>query len=179
MGVRWVVLLAALISGCASVNPLGTADGKSAHLLGRRAIVYPATRLKEHVYFVQLNKTDLRDRWGDYPWDMKVPAGKANLIVTCEWYNTLMDAPLGTTARRISQKFIVGHEYQFSSKFIGDGICEVSVVDTTAAEYQAENKAKEDAAQAKKDVVTQSAAKKETTKKIKKKTKRKTRKSRR
>lgn len=149
-----------MLSGCASVNPFGTGDGKSAHLLGKRAIVYPETRMKEHVYFVQINKKDLRDQWGDYPWDVRIPPGNTTMIVVCEWYNTLMDRPLGTTARRISQKFIVGHEYQFSSKFVADGICEVSVVDVTAAEYQAENKARADAAADKKSAATKPATKK-------------------
>lgn len=158
MDVRGLVLLAAMLTGCASVNPFGSAGGKTAHLLGRRAIVYPDSRLKEHVYFVQANKKDLRDQWGDYPWDVRIPAGMGSLIVVCEWYNTLMDSPLGTTAQRINQKFIVGHEYQFSSKFVGDGVCEVTVVDMTAAEYKAENKAK--AAPVKKPVEVKPPAKK-------------------
>lgn len=160
MGIVWFVLLATLLSGCASVNPFDTSDGKAAHLLGRRAILYRNPGLKEHVYFVQANKKDLRDKWGDYPWDVRIPAGNSTLIVVCEWYNILMNTPLATTARRVNQKFIVGHEYQFSSALVGEGVCEVSVIDVTAAEYQAENKAKAVAAKAKKTVVTKSVTKK-------------------
>lgn len=163
VGFRWFVLLVVMISGCASVNPFNAADSKSAHLLGRRAILAPDSRLKEHVYFVQVNKKDLRDQWGDYPWDLRIPSGNATLIVVCEWYNIMVGSPLATTAKRVNQKFIVGHEYQFSSKLVGDGICELSMVDVTAAEYQAENKAKAEAIEVKKPAATKSLTKKKKT----------------
>lgn len=95
------------------------------------------SRLKENVYFVQVNKKDLRDYWADYPWDMYIPAGKATLIVMCEWHSVMIPNALATSAQQITQRFVVGHEYQFSSKMLVDGVCEISVVDVTASEFVA------------------------------------------
>jgi len=124
----WVCVVF-VTAGCASVSPYETAPDKSAHLVGRRAIVSPLG--KEFVYFAQLDKLDLRDKWSDYPHDIYVPPGYHTLVVTCEWYSTLSNGPAVTVAHRMRQRFIMGHEYDFSSRLVGQGLCETTMVDLT------------------------------------------------
>lgn len=108
------------------MSPYETTPDKSAHLIGRRAMISPQG--KEFVYFAQLDKLDLRDTWSDYPHDIYIPPGYHTLIVTCEWYT---NGPPLTVAHRIRQRFIMGHEYDFSSRLIGQGLCETTMVDLT------------------------------------------------
>ncbi len=131
----WITLLG--LCACAT-NPYGTASDKSAHVLGKRAIVTPDGRGKEFVYFMQLNKIDLRDRWGDYPHDIIIPAGNNKLLVVCEWYGMLSPEPYAKAVKQVKQRFYTGHEYQFRSAPTGEGMCETSFVDVTVAEQTAE-----------------------------------------
>jgi len=118
-----------VLAGCMSVSPYETSPDKSAHLVGRRAILSQSG--KEFVYFAQLDKIDLRDKWSDYPHDIYVPPGYHTLVVTCEWYSSMSNGPPVTVAHRIRQRFILGHEYDFSSRLISQGLCETSMVDLT------------------------------------------------
>jgi hypothetical protein len=124
-----------IMAGCVSVSPYDTAPDQSAHLVGRRAILNHLG--KEFVYFAQLDKLDLRDKWSDYPHDIYVPPGYHTLVVTCEWYSTLSNGPPITVAHRIRQRFIIGHEYDFSSRLVGQGLCETSMVDLTLEQRNA------------------------------------------
>ncbi len=131
----WVVVLA--LAACAT-NPYKTSDDRSARLIGKRAIVYPDTRMKEFVYFMQLNQLDLRDRWGDYPHDMVVPGGKNKLLVVCEWYSEFAREPVARAIRQVKESFIAGHEYRVTSQYVGENTCETKFTDQTLAEANAE-----------------------------------------
>jgi len=95
---------------------------------------------KEFVYFAQLDKLDLRDKWSDYPHDIYIPPGYHTLVVTCEWYSTLTNGPPVTVAHRIRQRFIMGHEYDFSSRLVGQSMCETSMVDLTVEQRKEQAK---------------------------------------
>lgn len=136
----WVLTLG--LCACAS-NPYDTSKDRAARLVGQRAIINPDNRMKEFVYFMQVNQVDLRNRWGDYPHDIVVPGGKNKLLVACEWYGTLTAEPLARTVRQVRQSFSVGHEYEFRSEFLGEGMCETRITDRTLADQQAEAAAKE------------------------------------
>ncbi len=127
-----------VLTGCMSVSPYDTSPDKSAHLVGRRAIL--SAQGKEFVYFAQLDKLDMRDRWSDYPHDLYIPPGYHTLVVTCEWYSNLTSGPPVTVAHRIRQRFIMGHEYDFSSRLVGQGLCETTMVDLTVEQRKAEAK---------------------------------------
>jgi hypothetical protein len=129
------------LGACAS-NPYDTSKDRAARLVGKRAIINPDTRMKEFVYFMQLNQLDLRDRWGDYPHDIVVPGGKNKLLVACEWYGPLTAEPAARAIRQVRQSFTVGHEYEFRSEYLGEGICETKITDLTTAEADAEAAAK-------------------------------------
>ncbi len=123
-----------MMAGCMSVSPYDTSADKSAHLVGRRAIIRELG--VEFVYFSQLDKLDLRDRWSDYPHDIYVPPGYHTLVVTCEWAASMSDGPFVTVAHRIKQRFVLGHEYDFSSRLVGRGLCETTMVDLTVKQRQ-------------------------------------------
>jgi hypothetical protein len=120
-----------------SVSPYETSPDKSAHLVGRRAIISQFG--KEFVYFAQLDKLDLRDKWSDYPHDMYVPPGYHTLVVTCEW-NFGAGITAITVAHRVRQRFIMGHEYDFSSRIVKQGLCETTMVDLTVEQRKAPTK---------------------------------------
>lgn len=122
-----------------SVSPYDTSPDKSAHLVGRRAIIRDLG--VEFVYFAQLDKLDLRDQWSDYPHDLYIPPGYHTLVVTCEWYASLTDAPFATVAHRIRQRFIMGHEYDFNSKLADKGMCATTMVDLTVEQRKEAGKA--------------------------------------
>jgi hypothetical protein len=129
-------LAAILLSSCAT-NPYDAATDQAARLVGKRAIVHPELRMKEFVYFMQLNKLDLRDRWGDYPHDIYLPPGNNKLLVVCEWYDLISAAPVAKAVRQVKQRFALGHEYAFRSEPSGDGICETDFEDLTLAQRKA------------------------------------------
>ena len=138
-----------MLSGCMSVSPYDTSPDKSAHLIGRRAMV--STQGKEFVYFAQIDKLDMRDRWSDYPHDVYIPPGYHTVVVTCEWYT---NGPPLTVAHRIRQRFIMGHEYDFSSRLINQGMCETTMVDLTAEQRKEANKEAQPAKKADKKALT-------------------------
>ena len=126
MSKTWLwTFIGIILAGCSSVSPYDTSPGKSAHLVGRRAIL--REQGKEFVYFAQLDKLDLRDGWSDYPHDLYIPPGYHTLVVTCEWQ---VNGTI-TVAHLFRQRFIMGHEYDFSSHLVEKGMCKTTMVDLT------------------------------------------------
>jgi hypothetical protein len=157
--------MCALVAGCAA-NPYDVSTDAAAHLVGRRAVLHPDWRGKEHVYFTQIDRKDLRDRWGDFPADVYVPPGMHKLLVVCEWHSDYALGAIATHAEQIRQRFLIGHEYQFTSRPLGEGMCKTTIEDVTATQrrLEAERKAAEEAGK------TVQAVAKEDTKASKKKT---------
>jgi hypothetical protein len=131
----------ALVAGCAA-NPYDVSSGAAAHLIGQRAILHPEWRGKEHVYFTQIDRKDLRDRWGDYPADLYVPPGLRTLLVVCEWHSDYALGAIATHAEQIRQRFKVGHEYRFTSRPLGEGMCKTTMEDVTETQRRAEAEGK-------------------------------------
>lgn len=129
----------ALFGLCAcATNPYDASTDTAARLVGKRAIIYPERRMKEFVYFMQINKLDLRNRWGDYPHDIYVPPGNNKLLVVCEWYGMISAEPVAKAVKQIKQRFVIGHQYEFRSEPTGEGMCETHFKDLTRAERNAE-----------------------------------------
>jgi hypothetical protein len=136
---KWIVGVGLVVglTACAS-NPHNVAPDRVARVTGKRAIVHTNMRMREFVYFTQLNKLDLTDRWGDFPHKLEVPGGMNSLMIACEWYGELNREVVIKSVATVKHKFTAGHEYEVTSRPAEGRTCVTTITDLTAQERQAE-----------------------------------------